>query len=54
MLQSVSQEMSQGSFVNTGNGLDLAIQGEGFFAVKGTVSGQSSLFLFPRRTVSCG
>ena len=44
MLQSVSQEMSQGSFVNTGNGLDLAIQGEGFFAVKGTVSGQSSLF----------
>lgn len=43
-LQGVSQEMTQGSFVNTGNGLDLAIQGEGFFAVKGTVSGQSSLF----------
>jgi len=44
MVQNVEQVMSQGSFVGTGNGLDLAIQGNGFFVVNGESGGQQSNF----------
>lgn len=44
MLEDVTQEFNQGSFVNTGNGLDLAINGNGFFVVNGNVGGQVSNF----------
>lgn len=45
MVQSVDQVMTQGSFVGTGNGLDLAIQGNGFFIVKdGANNDQTNYF----------
>ncbi len=43
-LSGVEQEMSQGSLLNTGNGMDLAIQGAGFFVVGGQQAGQSGNF----------
>jgi len=39
VLQDIGQDMTQGSFANTGNGLDLAITGSGFFVVKGKIGG---------------
>ena len=44
MLQNVDQEMSQGSFLSTGNGLDLAIHGNGFFIMSGAMGGQTTNF----------
>ncbi len=44
MLEDVEQLFNQGSFMNTGNGLDLAINGNGFFIVNGNVGGQETNF----------
>ncbi len=44
MLSKVDNEMTQGSLQNTGNGLDLAIQGNGFFVVRGVQAGQDANF----------
>lgn len=44
MMQGIDQQMTQGSFASTGNGLDLAIHGNGFFVVKGVVAGQNANF----------
>lgn len=41
---SVESLFLQGSFVNTGNGLDLAINGKGMFVMNGTVGGQTGNF----------
>ncbi len=40
----VEQVYTQGSFMNTGNGLDLAITGSGFFVVNGSSNGMSGNF----------
>ncbi|HEY2900524.1 MAG TPA: flagellar hook protein FlgE [Polyangia bacterium] len=42
---SIQQIITQGSLSNTGLATDLAIQGNGYFAVKGTHDGQSGTYL---------
>ncbi|HEX3698136.1 MAG TPA: flagellar hook protein FlgE [Polyangia bacterium] len=42
---SIQQIITQGSLSNTGIATDLAIQGNGYFAVKGTHDGQSGTYL---------
>ncbi len=44
MVDNIEQVYSQGSFVSTGNGLDLAITGKGFFVVRGSAAGQNGNF----------
>lgn len=43
-MSGVDQNFSQGSFLSTGNSTDLAVGGEGFFAVRGTVGGTEGSF----------
>jgi len=43
-LQAVQKIIAQGALTNTGLATDLALQGDGFFAVKGTADGQSGTF----------
>jgi flagellar hook protein FlgE len=43
-MNSIDQQMTQGSFTSTGNGLDMAVSGRGFFVVNGNVGGQNSNF----------
>jgi len=43
-LQSVQRIMGQGSLVNTGVATDMALQGDGFFVVKGTQNGVMSTY----------
>ncbi|HMR78669.1 MAG TPA: flagellar hook-basal body complex protein, partial [Polyangiaceae bacterium] len=40
----IQQLFTQGSLANTGVSTDLALNGDGFFAVKGTVAGVSGNF----------
>jgi flagellar hook protein FlgE len=44
-LQSVQKILTQGAISNTGNATDLAIDGNGFFVVKGSQNGQTGTFL---------
>lgn len=48
VLSKVEQQMTQGSFISTGNGLDMAVQGNGFFVVNGDFQGQQGENFYSR------